>query len=149
MFLAPLNTVEAKKPMPLWDVVVTPNPHNPQEPVQIEIYIYGVRGKETNFNFQVSYGSGPWYYSWWGGGMGPAQSVQGFSDQTWVECTFSGGCTEWWEGNLPKGKNTVSYDVIVIPLTTSSLSGYWPDAVSVEMTINGIEESKSIPISTN
>lgn len=149
VLLSVASPVEAKKPTPSWDVVVTPNPHNPGEPIQIEISVNGTRGKETNFSFQVSYGNGPWYLSWWGGMSGPAYSVQGFSDQTWMECSYYGGCTEWWEGRLPKGKNTTPYDVVVIPLTTSSLSGCWENAITVEMTLNEAIETKSILIISN
>ena len=105
--------------------------YTPGDDVELEVI---VRGK---YDLQIHYNG-----TWWGGGSGPPYATHG-GEQYWMECRSGFGCTEWWRGDtgMKRGK-------IVIPLTTSTAGGKFPNAITASGTINGQSVSKSLTVRT-
>ncbi len=92
---------------------------------------------DINFHYGPKYTGG-----WWNGGAGPSTAKYG--DQYWMECYSSSGCTEWWSGTVP----ATDFDLIVVPLTTTTNSGTWTNAVQIYGTVNGQPVEKHLTVTT-
>lgn len=117
--------------------------YTPGEDTQVQVRIFAPGKFKHGLDYDIAVQIGPTCRSncWWSGGINPSYVHLG--ELYWQECARS-MCTLYFRGQIPRR----NIEEIVIPVTTSTTAGEWPQGVIITGLIGDHEIYQEVTVTT-